>query len=181
VSDLRTSRKARPKLLGVAALFAVAAITACDSNGAAATDVVGAADAITAVVAWQADEQAPVFNDQGNELLPVIFVVADSGATFGVGVQAAVAAATVDWATVRFADDVADTFDPRLEGEPVRDNGALLLIGLMPEAATSIELSLVRYGAAEAGEAFTLKITSNDASTTAGTEPRALVTAVSQP
>ena len=37
--------------------------------------------------------------------------------------QADVAAATVDWATVRFADDVAEAFDPDLEGEPVRDDG----------------------------------------------------------
>ena len=62
------------------------------------------ADAITAIVAWQAEEQEPVIDDDGEPQLPVIFVVAGDGTTIDVGVQADVAEATNDWATVRFAD-----------------------------------------------------------------------------
>ncbi len=102
-------------LVGAAALLGAFALTSCDDETPAG--VVGPADAITAVVAWQAGEQEPVIADDGEVQLPVIYVVADAGTTIDVGVQAAVAESTVDWATVRFADDVADTFDPDLEGE----------------------------------------------------------------
>ena len=146
--------------------------------------MVGSADAITAAVAWQADEQEPVVDDDGEAQLPVVFVVAGDGATIDVGVQADVAADTVDWATVRFADDIADTFDPDIEGEPVRDDGVLLLIGPMPEPARSVELDLVRYTAIDTGEAFTLEITAEerpDGTDDGTTAPNAVVTAVTQP
>mgnify|MGYP006974247207 CR=1 FL=1 len=55
--------------------------------------------------------------DDGEVQLPVIYVVADAGTTIDVGVQADVAESTVDWATVRFADDIADTFDPDLDSD----------------------------------------------------------------
>ena len=163
-------------------MLAVFAFAACDDGDDSPADAVGSADAITAAIAWQADEQEPVLDGDGEPQLPVIFVVADDGATIDVGVQADVAADTVDWATVRFADDVSDTFDPSLDGEPVRDDGVLLLIGPMPEPARSVELDLVRYTSVDGGEAFTLEVTIEprrpDDDTTA---PRAVVTAVTQP
>ena len=130
----------------------------------------------------QGSRQEPVRDDNGEEQLPVIFVVAVDGTTIDVGVQADVTAATIDWATVRFADQVADTFDSGLDGEPVRNDGSMLLIGPMPDPANSIELGLVRYYAVDDGESFTLQITSD--TTTADTDnstPRASVTAVTQP
>jgi hypothetical protein len=172
--------------LGIAAL-AMAAAGGCSNGDDASSDVVGSADAITAAVAWQADEQEPVLDDDGEAQLPVIFVVADDGATIDVGVQADVAASTVDWATVRFADDVADTFAPDLDGEPVRDDGVLLLLGPMAEPARSVEIDLVRYTAADSGEAFTLEITAETGTDDTGDTgdgaamPRAVVTAVTQP
>ncbi len=175
-------RRARSAQLVAAALLAAFVIAACDSDDTTPTDVVGPADAITAVVAWQADEQEPVFDDNGEELLPVIFVVADNGTEIDIGVQADVAAATVDWATVRFADDVTDTFDPDLDGDPVRDDGVMLLIGPMPEPARSIELDLVRYTTVDVGEPFMLEITSDPTTTDSeNSTPRASVTAVTQP
>ncbi len=159
------------------------AIGACDDSDDTATDVVGSADAITAAVAWQADEQEPVLDDNGEVQLPLIFVVAEDGATIDVGVQADVTAATVDWATVRFADDVTDTFDPDLEGEPVRDDGIMLLVGPMPEPAPSIELGLVRYSAVDDGEPIILEITANvrPEDTDPDTALRAIVTAATRP
>ncbi len=155
---------------------------ACDSDDPTANDVVGSAEAITATIAWQAGEQEPVIDDNGEARLPVIFVVAGDGSTIDVGVQADVAAATVDWATVRFADDVTETFDPDVDGEPVRDDGAMLLIGPMPEPAPSIELDLVRYYAIDDGEPFALEITIDTTITdNDSTTPRASVTAVTQP
>jgi hypothetical protein len=166
------------------AFVALLVLGACDNgDGDDQSRTVDPADAITAAVAWQADEQEPVLDDNGEQQLPVIFVVADDGATIDVGVQADVAAATVDWATVRFADDAADTFDPDLDGEPVRDDGVMLLVGPMPEPAPSVELDLVRYTNVDGGEPITLEITAE--MHTDGTDPdatpRAVVTAVTQP
>jgi hypothetical protein len=158
------------------------AVTACDGDDTAAV-VVGPGDAITAIVAWQAGEQEPVINDAGEPQTPVIFIVAGEGTTIDVGVQANVAAATADWATVRFADDVADTFDPGLEGEPVRDDGALLLVGSIPEPERRIDVDVVRYTAVDDSEQFTLEITSDTSTIGTGPDPapRASVTAVTQP
>ena len=167
---------------GAGALLAILAIAACD-GGSTPTDVVDSADAIIAVIAWQADEQEPVIDDDGEPQLPVIFIVADVGTTIDVGVQADVAETTADWATVRFADDVTDTFDPGLEGEPVRDDGSMLLLGPIPEPARSIELDVVRYTAVDDAEPFTLEITSGPPADDTGDTPtpRATVTAVMQP
>ncbi len=164
-------------------LLSLFALGACDSGDDSGADVVEPADAITAAVAWQADDQDPVVGDDGEPILPVVFVVAGEGTTIDVGVQADVASATVDWATVRFADDIAETFDPDLEGEPVRDDGVMLLIGPIPEPARSIELDMVRYVAIDASEPLTLEIVSEPSPTdTSDTPaPRATVTSVTQP
>ncbi len=140
-------------------------------DDAAPADVVGSADAITAAVAWQADEQEPVLDDKGEPLLPVIFVVAGDGTTIDVGVQADVAGATVDWATVRFADRAADAFDPDVEGEPVRDDGVMLLVGPIPEPARTIELDVVRYIALDEGQPLTLEIVSEPSPTDTSDDP----------
>lgn len=169
----------------MAVLLAVLAVAACDDADPVATDVVDTADAITAIVAWQAGEQEPVLDDGAEPPLPVVFIVPDAGATIGVGVQADVAAATVDWATVRFADDIDDAFDPSVEGEPVREDGSMLLVGPIPEPAESIELDVVRYTSVDDAEPFTFEITSNTSTETGDTGDtptlQASVTAVTQP
>jgi len=169
---------------GVAAvaLFGVLMLGSCDDDDTP-TDVVGSADAITAAVAWQAGEQEPVIADDGDVQLPVIYVVADTGSSFDVGIQAAVAEATVDWATVRFADDIAEAFDENVEGDPVRDDGAMLLVGPIPEPARSIELPVVRYTALDDSEPFILEIVGEPApdDTSDDPAPRATVMSATQP
>jgi len=164
------------------AVLAAFALASCDDNEAASGEV-GPADAITAAVAWQAGEQEPVVAADDEIQLPVIYVVADAGTTIDVGVQADVAESTVDWATVRFADDIADTFDPDLEGDPVRDDGVMLLVGPIPDPARSIELSLVRYTSLDDGEPVVVTIVSEPApdDTSDAPAPRATVTSATQP
>jgi len=176
------SRGSSALLVGAVALLGAFALASCDDDETP-SDVVGPADAITAVVAWQAGEQEPVIADDGEVQLPVIYVVADAGTKIDVGVQADVAESTVDWATVRFADDIADTFDPDLEGEPVRDDGVMLLVGPIPEPARSIELPLVRYTAVDDGEPLVVEIVSEPApdDTSDVPAPRATVTSATQP
>ncbi len=177
------SRKALSVYIGAVALLGAFALASCGGDDAAPADVVGSADAITAAVAWQADEQEPVLDDKGEPVLPVIFVVAGDGTTIDVGVQAEVAGATVDWATVRFADRAADAFDPDVDGEPVRDGGVMLLVGPIPEPAPSIELEVVRYSALDEGQPLTLEIVSEPSPTDTRDDPapRATVTSATQP
>lgn len=159
------------------------AIAACEGDDGTPVDAVGSADAITAIVAWQAGEQDRVVDARGEPELPVIFVVADDGNTIDVGVQADVTGATSEWATVRFADDLSDAFDADVEGEPVRSDGALLLLGPIPEPEPRVEIDLVRYTALGDSEPFTLEITIGTSTTDTGPDaaPRASVTAVTQP
>jgi hypothetical protein len=160
----------------------VASLAAC-SDDDTASGVVGSADAITAIVAWQADVQEPVLDDNGEPRLPVIFVVASEGTTIDVGVQADVAAATVDTATVRFADDADDAFDPDIDGEPVRDDGVMLLVGPIPEPQPTITVDVDRYHTVDEWEPLQVEITADAGPVGTGDEPvsTASVTAVSPP
>jgi hypothetical protein len=168
--------------LAVATVATVASLAACGDDDSA-PGVVGSADAITAIVTWQADVQEPVLDDNGEPRLPVIFVVAGEGTTIDVGVQADVAAATVDTATVRFADDADDAFDPDIAGEPVRDDGVMLLVGPIPEPRPTITVDVDRYHTVDEWEPLQVEITADSGPVGTGGETvsTASVTAVSQP
>lgn len=118
-----------------------------------------------------------MLDDAGNERPPVIYVAAAEGDTIDVGVQAEVAAATVDLATVRFADDATEAFDEDLEGQPVIDDGSMLLVGPLPDPARTVTVDLLRYTAAETSEAFLVEITADGRSAVGP----ATVTSVTQP
>ncbi len=166
----------------LAVLLAGSSLTACDSGSTPTTDVVGPGDALTAIVAWQADEQEPVLDANGVAQLPVIFIVADVGTTIDVGVQAQVAKATADRATVRFADDVADTFDSGVDGEPVRNHGVMLLVAPMPDAGSEVTVDLARYATIDQSEQLQFHVTADVAPTgTDDSPPRAAVTSVTRP
>ena len=162
---------------GVAIVTALSVVTGCDGNDDSAPREVDHAAAFTALVEWQAGEQEPVLDDSGEPELPVIYVAAAEGGTIDVGVQAEVASATVDVATVRFADEATEAFDEGIEGQPVIDEGTMLLVGPLPEPARSVVVELLRYLSADESEAFVIEITANAASTSSG----ASVTSVTQP
>jgi hypothetical protein len=153
----------------VVAVITVVPLTGCDGDDAA-DGVVGPADAISAIVAWQADEQEPVLDDEGTTRLPVIFVVPGDGATIDVGVQADVASAMVDTATVRFADDIGDAFESDVEGEPVRDDGVMLLVGPIPEPRRTISVEVDRYQTVDEWEPLQMEITADSEPTGTGGE-----------
>lgn len=179
MGGIRASRAARVAFVVGVTTLGVGTIVSCDNDtgtGTAPTSV-DSASAFTALVEWQASEQEPVVNDDGEAALPVIYVVAADGETIDVGVQAAVAEATVDIATVRFADEATEAFE--LDDDAVRDDGSMLLVGAMPAAAGTITVDLVRYLAADRPEPFQLQITADDVGTTSVSG--ASVTAVSQP
>jgi len=143
------------------------ATAACSDSDTASPGQVDQSGAYTAIVEWQAGEQEPVVNDDGTVKLPVIYVVAADGATIDVGVQASVAAAAVDIADVRFADESSEAFDSKIEGEPVIDQGVMLLVGAIPDPARAIDVELLRYLSVEASSPFVLQITA-DTTTSSG-------------
>jgi hypothetical protein len=166
-------------LVGLAAMSISA--TACSDDEPSTSGDVEAAAALTAIVEWQATEQEPVVNDNGEEQLPVIYVVAADGETIDVGVQADVAAATVDVADVRFADESAEAFDDGVDSQPVIADGVMLLVGALPEPAPTIDVELLRYHSVESSSPFTLQISADEAATEASGISVATVTSVTEP
>lgn len=161
VAVVGNSAVGQPSPIGrrFAGAFALLAFTAaaCGSDDPP-NGRLGATDAMTAIVQWQAIEQEPVLDDEGEALLPVIYVVAADGGTIDVGVQAAVAQAVADTAVVRFADDAADAFDLDAEGEPVRDDGALLAVGAVPDPSSVLMVDVDRYTEHEEPETLTVRV-----------------------
>ena len=166
-------------LVGLAVIGLAA--TACSDDEPTSSGDVEAAAAYTAIVEWQAGEQEPVMNDNGEERLPVIYVVAADGETIDVGVQADVAAATVDIADVRFADESADAFDDGVDGEPVIADGVMLLIGALPDPAPIVDVDVLRYHTVESSSPFTLQISADEAATESSGISVATVTSVTEP
>jgi len=124
---------------------------------------VGPADAMTALVRWQVDETEPVLDDDGEPILPVVYVVSQAGGTIDVGVQAAVVEQTVDDAVVRFADERAEAIDSELAGEPVKDDGVLLVVAELPDTAPSMTFAVVRYRAVDDDESLVMDVTAGPA------------------
>lgn len=160
-------------------MLAVGAASCSDDPSNGNANVTPAA-AYVAIIEWQVSEQEPALDDNGDVVVPVVFVASDDGSTIDVGVQAEVAETTTEWATVRFADQPSEAFDPGVEGEPVRDDGVMLVVGPVPVAAPSIELSVVRYVAVDDSESFLLQVTATPGpSDTTAVSPKASVSSVS--
>lgn len=155
-ADRAHQRPGRRLTAGIALL--VLAGAACGDDDDAPDGALGAADAVTAIVQWEATEQEPVLDDDGDPLLPVVYVVSADGETIDVGVQAAVAQAVVDNVVVRFADDASEAFDPDVDGEPVRDDGSLLAVGAVGEPAPVLMVDVDRYAAHDEPEALTVRV-----------------------
>ena len=68
----------------------VVGAAACGSDDAPDSSDVDPAAALTAIVEWQAGEQEPVVDDNGEIRLPVIYIASADGDTIDVGVQAEV-------------------------------------------------------------------------------------------
>ena len=142
------------RILAVAGLAVVAAACATDDSP---TTSVGAADAFTAIVDWQVDQEGPPTTGQA---LPVIYVTSEDGKTIGATTQAKVAGNTVDAAKVRFADTREDAIDTEVDGEPVHDDGVLLIVDKFDgKGQTSVPIGVTIYRDADDEEHLVLTVT----------------------
>lgn len=104
-----------------------------------------------AIIRWQLARQAGTTGDSAlttevDAGLPVVYVAAADGSEISAQVQARVAAATVDDATVRFADSRDEVLDLNADGEPVNDDGVLLSVEqIEPDAARRLTTEVVVY------------------------------------
>jgi len=165
----------------VASFSLVVGTAGCGSDEAPAVSDIDPAAAYTALVEWQAGEQEPVVDENGETQLPVIYIASADGDTIDVGVQAEVAESTVDIATVRFTDDKADAFDGDLDDQPVREDGVMLLVGPMPEGGPDMLVDVTRYSFLDRSEPFQLKVSQPDGPLGTGGSGRATITVVQRP
>lgn len=162
------------------ALAVTALLTSCGEEADPSTsDEVTPAAAYTAIVTWQAEQQEPRVDDDGDEQLPVVYVATADGSEIDVQVQAAVAASTAEVAVVRFADEGSEAFDTELPDAPVIDQGSMLMFEELPPPASTITVEVVRQLTADDAEPLEFELRSEPPA--GGDEVTAVVTAVTQP
>ncbi|MGK0276204.1 MAG: hypothetical protein ACI9N0_002592 [Ilumatobacter sp.] len=137
--------RSRGLLRVTAAAVAVFALVGCASDPEPERATVTPSNAYTAIVRWEIARTEPVIDADGNAEPPVIYVAASSGGTVDVRVQADVVANIDDAAVIRFADDARDARDEKLDNEPVKDNGVMILIDDFEPDQVKVDARIVRY------------------------------------
>jgi len=144
------------------AISGTALLAACTSE-AAGVKPLTKADAYTAAINWYVESlPAPPPTTDGDAPGPVIvYVVSESGQAINSQVQASVVADLADRkdeVTVRFADVRDDALDIDLEGQPVKDDGVLLLVGDVDERPPPVDLDIDVYRNIDDDVAYSMKI-----------------------
>jgi hypothetical protein len=167
---------ARSRLLTSALVVALvpvltAGITACGDE-TREPELVEPDEVYLAVIRWQLSRQdtgpaasTPTSGDGGD--LPVVYVAAADGSKIDTNVQARVAHATVDEATLRFADSRDEALEMDDENEPVRDGGVLLSIAMDESAvATQRTTEVVVYRSIDDQQTWLLTVDASGDSAT---------------
>lgn len=146
--------------LGVAvAAVAVLALVGCTSDPETERATVTTTKAYTAIVRWEIERSESVLDADGNIEAPVIYLAAGSGGTIDVRVQADVVSNIDDAAVIRFADDARDAREEKLDNEPVKDNGVMILIDEFEPDQAKVEARIVRYQSIDDNNAWILHLT----------------------
>ena len=176
-------RRRRGGLVDALAALAVAAglvgISAgCESSGGPET--ISTADAYVAAIRWYVDtipDPEPTETTDSVEAGPALVYIAPAdGNPIDASAQAAVVSALSDMTDsieVRFADVRDDAIDIEAEHEPVKEGGALLLVGKVDEGRPPVEVSIEVYHDADDDESFQMRIVrggSDDYTVTAVTQ-----------
>jgi hypothetical protein len=82
------------------------------------------------------------------DALPVLFALEADGGLVPAGVQVAVIKAMKDSADVRFLDEREGAIEHDQPGEPVKDDGTLVVVSEIPPAGGQVEVDVERYRAA---------------------------------
>ena len=154
------SRRCALKLGAVA--LAVLAGVGCTSDPEPERGTVSSENAYIAIVEWEIDQTEPVVDDDGEVELPVIYLAAASGETIEVGVQANVVSTVDDTAVIRFADQAADALDAGTAGEPVKDDGVLMVIEEFEVGAPTADARVSLYRSTDDDRTWILELTATE-------------------
>ena len=135
------------------------ALGGCSSDPEPVRPTVTAANGYTAIMRWEIDQIEPVVDKNGEVQAPVIYVAASSGGTVDVAVQAAVVSAIDEDAVVRFTDDVRDARDEKLDGEPVKNDGVMIVVDEFAVGQRTADTRISRYRSADDSTTWRLDIT----------------------
>ena len=147
--------------LGVVTLGVPAAL-GCSSDPMPADTTVGPENAFIAVVQWELEETEPIVDEDGDVEAPVIYLAAGSGETVDVGVQANVVATIDESAVIRFADQAVDAVDVGVDGEPVKDDGVLLVVDAFESGQPEVDARISRYRSIDDDTNWILRLTATD-------------------
>jgi hypothetical protein len=125
--------------------FGALTVLGCTSDAAPERATVTPAGAYIAIVQWEVGQAAPVVDDDGNIEPPVIYLASVLGGTIDAGVQAEVVATIDESAVIRFADDPRDALDDDLEGEPVKDDGVMIVLDEFEPDEPVVDARISRY------------------------------------
>ncbi len=92
----------------------------------------------------------------------MIYLAAGSGETVDVRVQANVVATVDDAAIIRFADQAADAVDDGVEGEPVKDDGVLVVVDEFEADQPTVDARISRYRSIDDDTTWILELTATD-------------------
>jgi len=140
------------------------ALIGCTSDPAPERPSVTPQSAYIAIVQWEVDNTKPVLDEEGNAELPVIYLATTSGGTVDVAVQAEVVATIADTAVIRFADDPLEGRDQGLEGEPVKDDGVMLVLDPFEPDQPVVGATISRYKSIDDVVTWHLEITATESS-----------------
>ena len=143
-------------------VFGALAIAGCASESAPQQATVTPESAYIAIVQWEIEQSEPVVDEDGNEEPPVIYLASVLGGTIDAGVQADVVATIDDTAVIRFADDPRDARDEGLDGEPVKDEGVMLVLDEFEPDQSVVEARVSRYRSVDDVAAWRLEVTAGD-------------------
>lgn len=152
----------------VCALSAALLIAAgCDSGGDGPRSV-STADAYVAAIRWYVDTvpvpQPTVTSDSVDDGPTLVYIAPADGNPIDASAQASVVSALSDMSDsieVRFADVRDDAIDLESEEEPVKEGGALLLVGKVAEGTPPVEVAIEVYHDVDHDESFQMRIVRN--------------------
>lgn len=145
-----------------ATVLGALALVGCTSEPAPERATVTPGSAYISIVEWEVEQTEPVIDEEGNVEPPVIYLASVLGGTIDAGVQAEVVATIDDTAIIRFADDPRDARDEGTEGEPVKDEGVMLVLDEFEPDRAVVEAHVARYRSADDVATWRLEVTASD-------------------
>jgi hypothetical protein len=134
-------------------LVALCALGAC-STASGDDDDARTAGLYEAVLRWAIAAEGLRPDEDGD--LPVVYVVASDGSSVAPEVQVDVVNALLEEADLRFSDARDDALDAGEEGQPVKDEGLLVVIGTVPPEGVLVEMGVELYRTDDQTSAFVL-------------------------